>query len=178
MAVTFNAADRVGVVGGYIGGIASLLSMFGGGSYYNGCMGAPVMANGCNGYPYGHSVVTEPELHERLAQEEKISRLTSERDMLLSDQRNEVKMLELYKYVDAKDKAQSEALASFKAEQAVINAQVGANLALNQDNIRDLRFTIGSLTKTVIPITNICPRPAVAEIQPTEPTPAASGATA
>lgn len=177
MAVTFTTADRVGVVGGYIGGIASLLSMFGGG-YYNGGMMQPVMANGYNGYPYGHSVVTESELHERLEQEEKINRLTSERDMLLSDQRNEVKMLELYKYLDAKDKAQSEALAQFKAEQAVINAQVGANLALNQDNIRDLRFTIGSLTKTVIPITNICPRPAVAEIQPTEPTPAAGGATA
>ena len=177
MAVTFNAADRVGVVGGYIGGIASLLGMLGGG-YYNGGMMQPVMANGYNGNPYGHSVVTEPELHERLEQEEKINRLTSERDMLLSDQRNEVKMLELYKYLDAKDKAQSEALAKFKGEQAVINAQVGANLALNQENIRDLRFTIGSLTKTVIPITNICPRPAVAEIQPTEPTPADGGATA
>ncbi|MCQ2585599.1 MAG: hypothetical protein MJ185_08405 [Treponema sp.] len=172
MAVTFNAADRVGVVGGYIGGIASLLGMLGGG-YYNGGMAAPVMANGYNGNPYGHSVVTESELRDRLAQEKEISRLTSERDMLLSDQRNEVKMLEVYKYLDAKDKAQSEALAQFKAEQAVINAQVGANIALNQDNIRDLRFTIGSLTKTVIPITNICPRPAVAEIQPTEPTPAA-----
>lgn len=177
MAVTFTTADRVGVVGGYIGGIASLLGMLGNGMY-NGGMVQPAMANCYNGYPYGHSVVTEPELHERLAQEEKISRLTSERDMLLSDQRNEVKMLEVYKYLDAKDKAQSEALASFKAEQAVINAQVGANIALNQDNIRDLRFTIGSLTKTVIPITNICPRPAVAEIQPTEPTPAAGGATA
>lgn len=177
MAVTFNAADRVGVVGGYIGGISSLLGMLGNG-LYNGGMGAPVMTNGYNGYPYGHSVVTEPELHERLAQEEKISRLTSERDMLLSDQRNEVKMLEVYKYLDAKDKAQSEALAKFKAEQAVINAQVGANLALNQENIRDLKFTIGHLTKTVIPINNICPRPAVAEIQPTEPTAPEGGAAA
>lgn len=169
MAVTFNAADRVGVVGGYIGGIASLLGMLGGG-YYNGGMAAPVMANGYNGNPYGHSVVTEAELRDRLAQEKEISHLTSERDMLLSDQRNEVKMLEVYKYLDAKDKAQSEALAQFKAEQAVINAQVGANLALNQDNIRDLRFTISHLTKTVIPINNICPTPAVAETQPTTPT--------
>lgn len=168
MAVTFTTADRVGVVGGYIGGIASLLGMLGAGMY-NGGMVQPVMTSGYN----GSSVITEAELRDRLAQEKEISRLTSERDMLLSDQRNEVKMLEVYKYLDAKDKAQSEALAQFKAEQAVINAQVGANIALNQDNIRDLRFTIGSLTKTVIPITNICPRPAVAEIQPTEPTPAA-----
>lgn len=164
MAVTFNAADRVGVVGGYIGGIASLLGMLGGG-LYNAGMGQTVVSGAA-----GSSVVTSSELNDRLAQEEKISRLTSERDMLLSDQRNEVKMLELYKYLDAKDKAQSEALASFKAEQAVINAQVGANLALNQDNIRDLRFTIGHLTKTVIPINNICPTPAVAETQPTTPT--------
>lgn len=164
MAVTFTTADRVGVVGGYIGGIASLLSMFAGGMY-NGGMVQPVMTAGNS----GNTVVTEAELRDRLAQEEKISRLTSERDMLLSDQRNEVKMLEVYKYLDAKDKAQSEALAQFKAEQAVINAQVGANLALNQENIRDLRFTIGHLTKTVIPINNICPRPAVADPQP-EPT--------
>lgn len=165
MAVTFTTADRVGVVGGYIGGIASLLGMLGGGMY-NGGMVQPVMTAGNS----GNTVVTEAELRDRLAQEEKISRLTSERDMLLSDQRNEVKMLEVYKYLDAKDKAQSEALAQFKAEQAVINAQVGANLALNQDNIRDLRFTIGHLTKTVIPINNICPTPAVAETQPTTPT--------
>jgi hypothetical protein len=165
MAVTFTTADRVGVVGGYIGGIASLLGMLGAGMY-NGGMAQPVMTSGYN----GSSVITEAELRDRLAQEKEISRLTSERDMLLSDQRNEVKMLEVYKYLDAKDKAQSEALAQFKAEQAVINAQVGANLALNQDNIRDLRFTIGHLTKTVIPINNICPTPAVAETQPTTPT--------
>lgn len=165
MAVTFTTADRVGVVGGYIGGIASLLGMLGAGMY-NGGMAQPVMTSGYNGC----SVITEAELRDRLAQEKEISRLTSERDMLLSDQRNEVKMLEVYKYLDAKDKAQSEALAQFKAEQAVINAQVGANLALNQDNIRDLRFTIGHLTKTVIPINNICPTPAVAETQPTTPT--------
>lgn len=142
MAVTFTTADRVGSIGGYIGGITSLLGMLGSG-------GAMVAGSSAD-------------LDHRFAQAERISTLIGERDMLLSDQRNDGKMLELYKYLDAKDKAQSEALAEFKAHQAVVNAQVSANIAVAQSDIARLRATVGGLTKTVIPIDNICPEPAVA----------------
>ena len=93
---------------------------------------------------------------------EKIAALTSERDMLLSDQRNDGKMLELYKYLESKDRAQMEALNNFKMAQAVVNAQVSDNIAINSNNIATIQKTLGDLTKTVIPITNICPEPAVA----------------
>lgn len=93
---------------------------------------------------------------------EKIAALTSERDMLLSDQRNDGKMLELYKYLESKDRAQMEALNNFKMAQAVVNAQVSDNIAINSNNIAAIQKTLGDLTKTVIPITNICPEPAVA----------------
>lgn len=43
-------------------------------------------------------------------------------------------------------------------QQAVVNAQIGANIACMQGNIAQLM----GLTKTIIPITNICPEPAVA----------------
>lgn len=43
-------------------------------------------------------------------------------------------------------------------QQSVINAQVTANLSCMQGQIN----TLMGLTKTIIPITNICPEPAVA----------------
>lgn len=43
-------------------------------------------------------------------------------------------------------------------QQAVVNAQIGANIACMQGNIA----TLMGLTKTIIPIGNICPEPAVA----------------
>lgn len=103
----------------------------------------------------------------RTSDAEKIAALTSERDMLLSDQRNDGKMLELYKYLESKDKAQAEALNNFKMAQAVVNAQVSDNIAINSNNIATIQNTLSNLTKTVIPITNICPQPAVATTQTT-----------
>jgi hypothetical protein len=44
------------------------------------------------------------------------------------------------------------------AQQAVVNAQIGANITCMQGNIA----TLMGLTKTIIPIGNICPEPAVA----------------
>ena len=43
-------------------------------------------------------------------------------------------------------------------QQNVVNAQVTANLACMQNTIA----TLTGLTKTIIPIANICPTPAVA----------------
>lgn len=40
MALNFTAADRVGGIGGYIGGIATLLGMAGNGGILNGCAGS------------------------------------------------------------------------------------------------------------------------------------------
>jgi hypothetical protein len=59
--------------------------------------------------------------------------------------------LELYKYVDGRFRAVEGQLAA----QAVTNAQIGANLSCMQKDIAALN----ALTKTVIPITNVCPEP-------------------
>lgn len=59
--------------------------------------------------------------------------------------------LELYKYVDGRFRGIEAQLAS----QMVVNAQVTANLSCLQNSVAAL----SGLTKTVIPITNVCPEP-------------------
>lgn len=51
------------------------------------------------------------------------------------------------------------------AQQAVTNAQIGANIACTQQSLSDLSAKVSGFTKTIIPITNICPQPAVATTQ-------------
>ena len=59
--------------------------------------------------------------------------------------------LELYKYVDGRFRGIEGQIAA----QAVTNTQIAANLACLQTSVAALQ----GLTKTVIPITNVCPQP-------------------
>ena len=59
--------------------------------------------------------------------------------------------LEMYKYVDGRLRVIEGQLAS----QAVVNAQITANIGCMQQAIA----TLNGLTKTVIPIGNVCPEP-------------------
>jgi hypothetical protein len=61
------------------------------------------------------------------------------------------KILEVYGYVDGRLRA----IESQICQQAVVNAQVTANISCMQSAISGLQ----ALTKTVVPITNICPEP-------------------
>lgn len=61
------------------------------------------------------------------------------------------KVLDLYKYVDGEIKAINAQL----CQQSVVNAQVTANIACLQNNVN----TLMGLTKTIIPIDNVCPNP-------------------
>jgi len=71
--------------------------------------------------------------------------------LLESNIYNDSKMLELYKYVDGKFDGVNATL----SQQAVVNAQVAANLSCMQGAIN----TLQALTKTVVPIDSICPAP-------------------
>ena len=62
--------------------------------------------------------------------------------------------LELYKYVDGRFRQVESQIAA----QAVVNAQITANISCIQASVAALQ----GLTKTVIPIGNVCPTPAVA----------------
>lgn len=61
------------------------------------------------------------------------------------------KILEVYQYVDGRLRN----IESQISQQAVVNAQVTANLSCMQGNIA----TLMALTKTVVPISNVCPQP-------------------
>lgn len=65
------------------------------------------------------------------------------------------KLLELYSYVNGKLDGVNAQL----CQQAVVNAQVTANLSCMQQQIA----VLNGLTKTVIPIGNVCPEPAPKE---------------
>lgn len=59
--------------------------------------------------------------------------------------------LELYKYVDGRLRG----IEAQICQQAVVNAQVSANLSCLQNTVA----TLSGLTKTIIPIDNVCPAP-------------------
>ena len=69
--------------------------------------------------------------------------------LLRSNTYNDQKMIEMYKYIDGELKS----IRGELCQQAVVNAQVTANLSCMQQTIN----TLSGLTKTVIPIGSICP---------------------
>ncbi len=80
-----------------------------------------------------------------------IAELKTEKKLLESNTYTDGKILDLYRYVDGK-------FAGVEAQicqQNVVNTQVAANLACLTNTVNML----SGLTKTIIPIDNICPPP-------------------
>lgn len=92
---------------------------------------------------------------EEFAQQQTISSLESENAILKAEKDSNQKMIEIYERLDTKFRTLEANLNSFKADQGVINAQVVANVSVMQSQIA----TLNGLTKTVIPIGNVCPEP-------------------
>lgn len=91
-----------------------------------------------------------------------VTRYDSEKDARIAMLETEVKLRDantytlgevnkMRNYVDSKFDAINAQLCS----QAVVNAQVAANLSCLQNTVN----TLSGMTKTIIPITNICPEP-------------------
>lgn len=85
------------------------------------------------------------------AWERELSHKDAEIGSLKADLATDRKILELYQYVDGRMRGIEGQL----AQQAVINAQLGANISCMQGKIDNLE----GLTRTYIPISNIVPRP-------------------
>lgn len=162
MAVTFNAADRVGVIGGYIGGIGQILSMLGGGV-------VQPSVNSNNNCGCGNCSDNTPVSRYEQRQSDTISRLQSENAMLLADQRTDGKILELYKVIDQRFGATGQQIAQIAAEQAVVNQRVVDNMAFLSNKIDNdvsalkcyvtANYVPGTLK---LPLDSICPKPQVA----------------
>lgn len=105
--------------------------------------------------------------HYELAQETELANRDMEIAYLKSRDAAKSDALELYKYVDGR-------LRGIEAQicnQAVVNAQITANISCMQTAIAGLQ----ALTKTVIPIGNVCPEPMPALNSWTAPTTPAAG---
>lgn len=96
---------------------------------------------------YDHMGVTRREAD--MAAE--IAELKTEKKLLESNTYTDGKILDLYKYVDGKFAGVEAQL----CQQNVVNTQVAANLACLTNTVN----TLSGLTKTIIPIDNICPPP-------------------
>lgn len=100
--------------------------------------------NGCNG---GSAYVTRYDA----GKDARIAELETEVKLRDANAYTLGEMNKMRNYVDAKFDAINAQLCS----QAVINAQVAANLSCLQNTVN----TLSGMTKTVIPIANICPEP-------------------
>lgn len=150
MAVNFNAADRVGVIGGYIGGIGQLLNWAGG-----------MCPN-----PAGMNCISAVEDRCVTRHELDLIREIQNKDAALSIANSEnytdKKLTEVYAALANRDKdiyaridANYREQAAINLTQATYNASNNAAIACMQNQINVL---IG-MTKTVIPAANICPAP-------------------
>lgn len=100
--------------------------------------------------------------HYELAQETELANRDMEIAYLKSRDAAKSDSLELYKYVDGRLRG----IESQICNQAVVNAQITANISCMQTAIAGLQ----ALTKTVIPIGNVCPEPMPALNSWTAPT--------
>lgn len=123
------AGTALGLLGGNLGGILG----------YNNC--------NCAGVCTENMAVNRYEA----AQSARIAELETEVKLRDANTYTLNEMGKLRDYVDRRFECVNSAI----NQQAVINAQVTANLACMQNTIS----TLSGLTKTVIPITSVCPEP-------------------
>ena len=140
---TSKAQGNTNTVLGAIGTAGALMNGLGG--IFGGI--SPV-ANTAN---MGCCSENQPVNRYDLAQEQKIAELQSQIALRDANIFQDQKTLELYKYVDGKFAAVEQQI----CQQAVVNAQVTANIGCMQQSIAALQ----GLTKTIIPIDNVCPQP-------------------
>lgn len=147
-----NAGLTTGIIGTSLGGLWAL---------GNGLLGG-----------MGRSACSEDHFVNRfeLEKDQQIAKLETENSLLRSNIYTDQKISDVYARLDGKIRDLEASVNSFRADQSVINAQVIANIATLQNQIA----VLNSLTKTVIPITNVCPEPMPLKNSWTAPTTAAA----
>lgn len=107
--------------------------------------------NGWNGWNRGTVCYEDPVTTSRyeMGLNGRIAELETEVKLRDANIYTDQKLLDLYKYFDGEIKGINAQL----CQQGVVNAQITANIACMQNAIN----TLNGLTKTVIPIENICP---------------------
>lgn len=84
-----------------------------------------------------------------------ISAKDSEIALLKSEQNTEVKIADVYERLITRINADQRAQSDVNAAQAVYNASANSAIAVLQNQVG----VLNGLTKTIVPITNVCPEP-------------------
>jgi hypothetical protein len=137
-----NAALTTGIIGTSLGAM-NVLGNGGLGNVLGGLLGG-----GCNG-------VNAPVNRYELGLENEIARLRTEVSLRDSNIFTDSKISDVYEKIVNKYDAEIACLKSQANQQAVVNAQLTANISCMQGYIN----TLMGLTKTIIPIGNVCPAP-------------------
>lgn len=144
------ASHSVGTAGLTTGIIGTALGVLNGGLGLLNNGGAMRM-NGYNNFNGCHNFVTQQELN--YVQE--LGRKDAEIALLKSEQNTEIKIADVYERLITRINADARAQADWNTAQAISNAQISGAIAANAKSIETLK----DLTKVVIPINNVCPRP-------------------
>lgn len=144
MAEVTYASNGKGNLGVTLGSIGTALGVFGNG-----------LGNLFGGMGMGNNANVRWVSQAEFEQGQRIASLESENALLKAERNTDAKMTDVYERLDSKIRTLEGVVNTFKAEQGVINAQVISNISVMQNQIA----VLNGLTKTVIPITNVCPEP-------------------
>lgn len=97
---------------------------------------------------------------------QELARKDSEIALLKSEQNTEIKIADVYERLITRINADAKAQADVNSAQAVYNATANSAINLLQNQV----CVLNGLTKTVVPITNVCPEPMPAKNSWTAPT--------
>lgn len=159
MEYSSNGKGNLGVT---LGAIGTGLSVLNGGLNNIGWGNNGWNNNGYHNYNNGGRFVTKDELDYV----QTISAQNSEIALLKSEQNTEVKIADVYERLITRINADQKAQADFNAAQMVYNANANSAISVLQNQVG----VLNSLTKTVVPITNVCPEPMPAKNSWTAPT--------
>lgn len=137
------ASNGKGNLGVTLGAIGTGLSVLNG--------GLGLIGNGWNNMPAGKQFVTKDELDYV----QTISAKDSEIALLKSEQNTEVKIADVYERLITRINADARAQADVNAAQMVYNANANSAISVLQNQVG----VLNGLTKTVVPIDNVCPQP-------------------
>lgn len=137
MEYSSNGKGNAALTTGIIGTVGTGLQFLNGGLF-----GAGRMAD-------GQQYVTKDEL----GYVQELARKDSEIALLKSEQNTEVKIADVYERLITRINSDQKAQAEFNAAQMVYNANANSAISVLQNQVG----VLNSLTKTIIPIDNICP---------------------
>jgi len=143
-----NGKANAGLTTGIIGTALSGLLALGGGA---GLLGLHANLNNSNSVKY----VTKDEFD--MAQ--KLNAKDCEIALLKSEQNTEVKIADVYERIMTRVNADARSQADWNAQQMVNNATMSSAITTNANSITVLQNTLAGITKTVVPITSVCPQP-------------------